>query len=420
MLGQETINFFNILPKQKNIIRKSLFSFRPDIKKYNIKNLSKLLNHEKNYYGKRNTIKILGKLMFYIKKINEILNQYSYKNSFIFQEIGGFSSNISLYLFSTANNFQHYFLEPSYFLGRFHALKNTYDCNPLERKDKNNEQTNVENHLKNILNKKQIIIPKKDLLHFKNPLNKIFNLHNFQRFFKKIYIKYFLKEHQEFNEPLLYSYTAIKNFTNSKINKFYFKSIEHIKDKKIIYYPMHVNNDFAITFRSIEYFDQIKFISFLAKKIPQDYYLVIKEHPAREGNLNFNIVKELLKKNDNIIFLNTNINTYKILNLSSLVVTINSKSGFEAILNNNKLISLGESYYKEYRYNHVLSNLSSLKNSLEKMLNNNVTTDTKDNWINIINFFKILFNKSFKGDIYALDYKNIEIFSNSIIKIVNK
>ena len=41
---------------------------------------------------------------------------------------------------------------------------------------------------------------------------------------------------------------------------------------------MHVNNDFAITFRSIEYFDQIKFISFLAKKIPQDYYLVIKEH----------------------------------------------------------------------------------------------------------------------------------------------
>ena len=78
--------------------------------------------------------------MFYIKKINEILNQYSYKNSFIFQEIGGFSSNISLYLFSTANNFQHYFLEPSYFLGRFHALKNTYDCNPLERKDKNNEQ----------------------------------------------------------------------------------------------------------------------------------------------------------------------------------------------------------------------------------------------------------------------------------------
>ena len=34
----------------------------------------------------------------------------------------------------------------------------------------------------------------------------------------------------------------------------------------------------------------------------------------------------------------------------------------------------------------------------------------QNNWINIINFFKILFNKSFKGDIYALDYKNIEIF----------
>ena len=100
-----------------------MFSFRPDIKKYNIKNLSKLLNHEKNYYGKRNTIKILGKLMFYVKKINEIFNQYSYKNSFIFQEIGGFSSNISLYLFSTANNFQHYFLEPFLFSWKVSCIK---------------------------------------------------------------------------------------------------------------------------------------------------------------------------------------------------------------------------------------------------------------------------------------------------------
>ena len=96
---------------------------------------------------------------------------------------------------------------------------------------------------------------------------------------------------------------------------------------------MHGPNDFALTLRAQEYQDQISIINKICQIYKKDKKLsiCIKEHPARIGSLN--LIQ--LMHNENLIILNPKINNFDILNKSLAIITLNSKAGFEAILEKN-------------------------------------------------------------------------------------
>ena len=370
-------------------------------KKYNFINYKTAFKHEEIFYGKRNYFKILKKFLTYIIQIEDLFLSLKDKKITIIQELSGFSSSLSLYYASKKFGYNNYFIEPSFFDGRFHMTLNTLMCNPVTN-SKISKDTNIPKILNKIKNLKRIIIPQKDVSHFKNPFNKIFNLINITRFFDKLFKKLFLNIQYDFDEIFRYSFSFLKNLINYFFLYFFYS--RRIKKNKVYhYFPLHVPNDFALTLRSPIYLDQINVIQKLLKKIPKNELLYIKEHPARIGALNFIAAFKILSKYKNFEILYPSINSYEILKNCKSVITINSKTGYEALIMNKPLFVFGESYYKELSFvsycnlNNI--NLNRTKKFVQKKLNN---------------FFKKLYYKTFNGQLYYLEKTNINNFAKSI------
>lgn len=370
-------------------------------KKYNFINYKTAFKHEEIFYGKRNYFKILKKFLTYIIQIENLFLSLKDKKITIIQELSGFCSSLSLYYASKKFGYNNYFIEPSFFDGRFHITLNTLMCNPVTN-SKIPKDTNILKILNKIKNLKRIIIPEKDVSHFKNPFNKIFNLNNITRFFDKSFKKLFLNIQYDFDEIFRYSFSFLKNLINYFFLYFFYSS--RIKKNKVYhYFPLHVPNDFALTLRSPIYLDQINVIQKLLKKIPKNELLYIKEHPARIGALNFIAAFKILSKYKNFEILYPSINSYEILKNCKSVITINSKTGYEALIMNKSLFVFGESYYKELSFvsycnlNNI--NLNQTKKFAQKKLNN---------------FFKKLYYKTFNGQLYYLEKINIKNFVKSI------
>ena len=192
------------------------------------------------------------------------------------QEIGGFIPNLCIYEFCKRKKINHYFLETSFFLNHVHFIKNHTKCIPI----KNNvidEKFELNPYLNNLKENNLISIPLKDTRHFKLPLKKLFDLHNFKRFVQKVSKKYLLNFKYVFGEDILILLNNLKCILNYNIiKKHYSKDIRH----EYVYFPLHVPNDFAITFRSPNYYDQLNFVDKLCKLIyPKTIF--IKEHPAK-------------------------------------------------------------------------------------------------------------------------------------------
>jgi hypothetical protein len=378
-----------------------------NLNKNNLKNFSKLIRHEKLYFSKRNNLNLLRD--FYYKY--QILKNKSFfndkKNIFI-QEIGGFMPNILFYELCKKNKLNHFFLETAFYKDCFHIIKNNYLSIGIKN-NKPKDKDYVANYLEELIKNKSILVPLKDKKHFKKPLYKLFDLHNISRFIEKNFRKYFLKYNFVFGSDLrvfFQNLSSIKNFFF--IKRLYIEKLQG----KFVYYPLHVPNDYAITVRSPSYLDQISFIEEIAKKI-YPTRIFIKEHPAKIGLLNLKDLMQLLNNNKNISIIDPKINNFDVIKRCKFLVTINSKSGFEAIMLRKHVFTFGDSFYKNSKLVKFCKNINDF--------------DVNDNYLkkklsikNICNFFNKLKNYSFTGSLYDLSENNIKKFSNSLINLTNE
>ena len=110
-----------------------------------------------------------------------------------------------------------------------------------------------------------------------------------------------------------------------------------------------------------------------------------------------------MSKYKNIKILHPSINSYEILENCKSVITINSKTGYEALIMNKPLFVFGESYYKNLDFvsycNLININLNQIKKITQKKLNN---------------FFKKLYRETFDGQLYYSEKNNINNFAKSI------
>ena len=393
-----------------NVTKNNKFSSISDIKKKlkekKIKNINYILKHEKVFYGKRNNYKILSNYLD-IQEFLENHEEFNSPNNLFIQEIGGFAPNLCIYEFCKRKKINHYFLETSFFLNHVHFIKNHTKCIPIKN-NLTDEKFELNPYLNNLKENNLISIPLKDTRHFKLPLKKLFDLHNFKRFVQKVSKKYFLNFKYVFGEDILILLNNLKCILNYNIiKKHYSKNIRH----EYVYFPLHVPNDFAITFRSSNYYDQLNFVDKLCKLIyPKTIF--IKEHPARVGSFEAKKVKELLTQNKNLRIIDPRINNFEIIKNCQYLVSINSKAGYEAILLGKHVITFGESFYKNSNLIKYCQNLSELKNShnyLEKKISNQ----------EIMDFFSNIKQQCFKGALYDMNPINVKNFSNSIKQILN-
>ena len=370
-------------------------------KKFNIKDVKKLLNHEIENHGKKNYKKIVYK---FVNDLYNIDKELFNKKGVIIQELGGFSPNIATYLYSQKKKLDHYFLEPSFFNGRFHGCKNSLQDFRLKNKFFRVDEKKIIKILNQKIKTKDILIPKKDIEHFKNPFTKYFKLRNLSRFVYKHFTSVMFRYRFVFFQNLSIVLKYFKEFLNFILMLPLYKKLNN--KKNYIYFPLHVPNDIALTLRAPNFQNQISLINKLCNFFANEN-VVIKEHPARAGSIN---LRRILKKHKNLSLLHPFINNYDVIKKSKFVVTINSKSGFEALILDKKIVPLSDSYYNSEK---------TTKLSLNKLKKKNLSNIFvyKETNFDKIKFFKKLYQNSLQGELYLVSKINIKNFKESLLNL---
>ena len=383
------------------------------LRKENIKDVDKWIKHELNFFNIKDVGSIILKLYKCVLMSKDICNRFKPKNPIMIQELGGFVSVTGSFLGANSSNVDCYFLEPSFFKGRFFITKNSFEAPKIASNFRHGDLKEVNEYLDKALDSKTVVIPEKDKDHYLLPIFKILNIHNFRRFFQKTFDKWFLGKYQDFGHITFHVKSHFMMFINQlRLNSYYTK-LEDLDD--FIYFPLHVPGDAALTLRSPEYLDQLNTILEIHKIFNSKIVIAIKEHPACIGKTNFISLKKLLE-NSNTRLLSPKNNNFDVLDKASMVLTINSKAGAEAILKNKLIAVLGSAFYSDSMFVNKIEKLS----EIEPLFLNKKDLDLDFNRDDVLRYFSNVWDMSYLGDLYTVSESKIEEFSSSIKEFLEK
>jgi len=407
-LKRANIPFFNIHELRQSIPYRKLTDTALEgfIRGFNIENIRDLYLHEVTGYNRRNESVLLKKVIHYLQIMDNIFNENKVKC--VIQELGGFSSNHCVYYAAKKNKIDHVFYEPSAFSKRIVFNMNSYYSDIPDRIINDTvvrpeTRKEVDDYVKTYLQKKFAVIPFKDKHSFADQtLRKVINIENLGKLKRKLFHKYILREREEYDEiGWVVKYSFIKLLRRLMLNFYYTKKIK--QGEKYIYYPFHVPHDVQLTSRSRLFYYQEGFVEYLSRNIPYGYKLYLKEHPASVGGHSFWASRNLLKQYKNIKLIHPTFNSFDLISNASLIVTVNSKVGFEAIMQCKKVIVVGDAFYKNKGITYDVNNL----NELGTVINNALASEPPSRE-KIMDFLAKAYKWSYPCELFLNEEENLE------------
>ena len=134
-------------------------------------------------------------------------------------------------------------------------------------------------------------------------------------------------------------------------------------ERKYVYFPLHFEPERTTTPDGGLYHDQFKALSKLREILPKEILIVVKEHPSQfyfteKGSIGRSpLFYGLIKNINNLMFVNHNYNTIKLILNSEFVATITGTVALEAAILDKNAICFGDPWFKGF------PNVFSIKNS---------------------------------------------------------
>lgn len=123
--------------------------------------------------------------------------------------------------------------------------------------------------------------------------------------------------------------------------------------EKYVFFPLHVQPEASTLIWAPFFLNQIEIVNNISKSVPADCLVYVKEHPANIGRRKLEYYREL-KKNANVRVLSPWGKTQDLIQNSEIVITITGTVGWEAILWEKPVITLGSVFYNTFDLvNHV-------------------------------------------------------------------
>jgi hypothetical protein len=386
-----------------------------EFRAYGIDNVNLALSHERVTFRLRDTNMLARKFLTYARGIGKVFDQIAARGRtpILVQELGGFVAVLACYYAARRKNIDNWFIEPSFFRGRLYFLRNSIAAYPVPGEIAGSVSPEVTRYLDETLNRRAIVIPKKDRHQYVPVLGKIANRRNARRFAEKLRDKYLLGKQQEFGHIGLHAFSHLEMAWNAWRLRPLYTSLESIGP--FLYYPLHVPADMALTLRSPEYFDQLALIDYLLRVIPATHRLVIKEHPAQIGAIPADRIRALAQRYDNLMVLPPTTNNYDVLAKAAAVISVNSKSGAEALLVGRPVVVLGDAFYSRCGLVSYVPNLRAVGPAIEAALRAPVADRAT-----VRGYFQTVFDHSVPGELYISDADNIAAFAESLkAKVLN-
>lgn len=367
-----------------------------------------LFSHERFTFGIRDSAVLRRRFMVYANAMEALLDRLEAqgRSAELVQELGGFLSVIASFYAARRRGIRNWFIEPSFFRGRMYFTPDSFAAPEMMAEPADAVSPEVRAYLDDTLRQRAIVIPKKDQHHYSAALKKVVNLRNANRLVEKLWDQFALGKHQEFGHNLRHAQVhAAMALNATRLRKLY----RPLPETPFVYYPFHVPADMALTLRSPDYLDQVATVDFLLRTIPDSHVLVVKEHPAQIGAISAARLLQLARRFDNFVLLPPQTNNYTVLNRADAVVSVNSKSGAEALLLGKPVVVMGDAFYRSCPLVYAVDRLADVPARLREALSAGPFDPAKG-----APYFESAWRRSYPGELYVSDAKLLDTFTASL------
>ena len=195
------------------------------------------------------------------------------------------------------------------------------------------------------------------------------------------------------NEISLYLKKLYREFFIKK----YFK---HKIDENVpfVYFPLHFQPERSTLFVTPFYTNQLEVLSNVARSLPVEYKLYVKEHPVQvlNGWRNISFYKSILSM-PNVELLHPSLPNESLLKNCSLVITITGTLALEAAFYRKPSIIFGDVIFSELPSVYRIKNLEELPRAIKSSLNKEVHLSDLNKYVSCV------IENSFEFDNFGLD-----------------
>jgi hypothetical protein len=175
---------------------------------------------------------------------------------------------------------------------------------------------------------------------------------------------------------------------------------------EMVVYPLHYEPESSLSYLSEFFSNQIALIENISKCLLINQVLVVKEHPAQPGMLLTKKYQELYRNNSSVYFLPSTVVSFELIKKASLIITLTSHLGWEALVLGKPVFLLGKMFYDKYQY---INNFYSFEKLRDEIRTRSYKHPTQES---IITFVAQLLEISYKGMPFPCD----DLYSEKNIK----
>lgn len=134
-----------------------------------------------------------------------------------------------------------------------------------------------------------------------------------------------------------------------------------------VYYPLHYEPELAILLLSPFYFDQVELIKYIARSVPLNYKIYVKEHPAMVSKRARSYYRKLAKI-PNVKLIHHKTPSADLIRHAALTATITGTAGWEASLLGKPVITFGDVFYNALPFVKRVHNIEELPAVIREQL----------------------------------------------------
>lgn len=190
---------------------------------------------------------------------------------------------------------------------------------------------------------------------------------------------------------------GMKYYIRYLLQKKYYKKPND--NQKFLLFPLHFQPEASTLTRATDFENQINTIEILAKNLPGDYILYVKEHYARIGHRNTSFYKSLLKYS-NVRLIDPWIDSHSLIQKSDGVIVLTSTIGWEALIYKKPVFILGNVFYETFPYSIKVENIFNLSSLIKERLDS--FTEEQDDYDRQFNKYFAAYIKAMKNGNYYL------------------
>lgn len=225
-----------------------------------------------------------------------------------------------------------------------------------------------------------------------------------RRFLPRFNDKYCYINYKNYKQHL----QPIKRFLSYKKCKKYF--LKPIEKQKYYVFPLHYQPEVTTSIWASKYVNQLFFIDNIAKSIPLDTVLYVKEHYGGLGSRQERFYKDL-KKYKNVRLIDPFINIHTLIDNAQATLVLTNTTGLECIIRQKPVIVCGSVYYDFFE---GVTKVNDIYCERSKILKPNLVE--KDKVIRFVASYQKSFYNGYinPADIASLEEKNIDNFVYAI------